>query len=275
MMTQVPVEITVNGSRLETRCGTRDAFEFVRAADDAHAGLELRRRRDFGAERSERLPSLAQRREQPPPAEHVHHARQPALVRAPQIGVRGDRSDLRRHDAAQAPGPILRIGEKGGSAREFGRKHALEIEQLPSEVEAARQVRRERLLERRPRRVVVGVNVAEPIELIIHRRQGDALVGHQNARGAVGCNRDRIDGKARADVLERADEKSPRAFRVEPEIRTMRVGRERRVGAAALRENLARVIERDDLDVGLAEVENRDAAGHGLNPDERPRRAAP
>ena len=44
----------------------------------------------------------------------------------------------------------------------------------------------------------------------------------------------------------------------------MRVGRERRVGAGALGENLAGGVERDDLDVGLAEVENRDAAVHRL-----------
>ena len=44
----------------------------------------------------------------------------------------------------------------------------------------------------------------------------------------------------------------------------MRVGRERRVGTGALGENLARGVERDDLDVGLAEVENRDAAVHRL-----------
>ena len=37
----------------------------------------------------------------------------------------------------------------------------------------------------------------------------------------------------------------------------MRVGRERRVGTGALGENLAGGVERDDLDVGLAEVENR------------------
>ena len=148
------------------------------------------------------------------------------------------------------------------------------IERLAPEVEAARQVRRQRLLERRPRRVVVGVNGAKPVELIIHRRQGEGFVGHQGARGAVGRNRDRIDGKPSAHVPERANEKSPGAFRVEPEIGTLRVGRERRVGTGALGENLARGVERDDLDVGLAEVENRDAAVHRLNPDERPRRAA-
>ena len=198
MMTQVPVEITVNGSRLVTRWGTREAFEIVRAADHSHIWRKPGRGGDFGPERSQRVPGLAQRWKEPPPAELLHHARQPALVRTPKIRVRADRSDLRRHDAAQAPGPILRIGEKGGSAGEFGRKHALEIERLAPEVEPARQVRRERLLERRPRRVVVRVNDAKPVELIIHRRQGEGFVGHQGARGAVGRNRDRFDWKPSA-----------------------------------------------------------------------------
>ena len=130
MMTQVPVEMTVNGSCLVTRWGTREAFEIVRAADDPYVGRKARRGGDFRAERSQRVPRVAQRRKEPPPAELLDHARQPALVRTPEIRVRADRRDLRRHDAAQAPGPILRIGEKGGSACEFGGKHALEIERL-------------------------------------------------------------------------------------------------------------------------------------------------
>jgi len=69
--------------------------------------------------------------------------------------------------------------------------------------------------------------------------------------------RDRLDGEARAKLLERAKEESPGAFRVELEIRPFRVRRERRVRRRALGENGAAAVEDDNFEVRLADVEDR------------------
>ena len=222
MMTQVPVEITVNGSRLDRRCGTREAFESCAPQMMRTSGDKASRRGDLGLERSERVPGLAHRREEPPPAERVDHARELALVRAPEVRVRADRGHFRRHRPAEAPDQILRIGQERARLLELSRVAALEIEDVPPEIEAPRQMRRPRLLKGRTRRVVVGVDIGESIELVVQRRQRRAIAPHEDAGAAMRRDRDRLDGKTRAELLERADEESPGAFRVEPEIRPFR-----------------------------------------------------
>ena len=121
---------------------------------------------------------------------------------------------------------------------------------------------RSRLVEGRTRRIIVGVDSGKSIELIVERRKRRAVVAHEDARAAVCRGRDRLDGKTRAKLLERADEERPGAFRVEPEIGPFRVRRERHVRRGALGENGAAAVEDDDFDVRLADVEDRDAAAH-------------
>ncbi len=78
---------------------------------------------------------------------------------------------------------------------------------------------------------------------------------------------DRLDGKTRAELLERADEEGPGAFRVKPEIGPLRSqAASGALGADALGHDAACGVEHDDLHVGLADVEDRDAAVHGLSP---------
>ena len=234
----------------------------VRAADDAHIGGEAGRMRDFGLDRSERVPGLAHRREEPPPAERVDHAREIALVRAPQVRMRAERGHLRRHRPAEAPAEILWIGQERGRLLELSRIAALEIEDVPPEIEAPRQKGRPRLVEGRTRRIIVGVDSGESIELIVERRKRRAVALHENAGAAVRRGRDRLDGKTRAKLLERADEERPGAFRVELEIRPLGVRSERRVRRRALGKDAAAAVEDDDLDVRLADVEDCDAAAH-------------
>ena len=187
----------------------------VRAADDAHVRRKARRRGDFGLERSKRVPGLAHRREEPPPAKLVDHAREPALDRTPQVGVRADGGELGRGDAAQAPRPILRIGEERARGRELSRESALKVEDLAPEVEPARQVRRQRLLERRAKLVVFGRDVAVDVELIVDGGRRGVRVPDQHAGRAMRRDRNRLDGKLRAELLQRANEERPGAFRVE------------------------------------------------------------
>ncbi len=77
----------------------------------------------------------------------------------------------------------------------------------------------------------------------------------------------------RPDLLQRGEEKGPRALRVEPQIGAVGVRGERRVGMGPLGDKLALAVENDELEVGLAEIEHRDAAGHARPPLIRP--AAP
>ena len=197
----------------------------MRAADDAHSGRKACRSGDFGPKRSERVPGLAHRREEPPPAKLVHHARQSALLRAPQVGVRAERGCFRSHRAAEAPGEILRIGQECRRLLELGREMALEIENVPPEIEAPRQMGRARLVVGRTRRVIGGVDSGESVELIVERRNRRAIAPHEDAGAAVGRGRDRLDGKTRAELLERANEESPSAVRVELEVGPRRVWR--------------------------------------------------
>ncbi len=128
MMTQVPVEITVNGSRLDMRCGTRAAFESCAPQMMRTSAGRPVARGHFGLEGSERVPGVAPRREETPPAERVDHAREIALFRAPQVGVRSKRGHFRSHRPTQAPGEILRIGQECSRLLELSRVLALEIE---------------------------------------------------------------------------------------------------------------------------------------------------
>ena len=238
----------------------------MRAADDAHVGRKAGRRRDFWLERSQRIPGLAHGREEPPPAELVDHAREIAFMRAPEVGVRAERGRFRSHRSAEAPGEILRVGQERRRLLELSRIAALEIENVPPEIEAARQMGRPRLVIGRARRVIGGVHGGESVKLIVERRQRRAAALHEDAGAAMRRGRDRLDGKSRAEVLERADEERPGALRVELEIGPLGVRSERRVGRRALGENLAAAIEHDDLHVRLADVEDRDAAVHALSP---------
>ncbi len=173
-----------------------------------------------------------------------------------------ERCHLRSHHPAEAPAEILRVGQERGRLFELSRVAALVIEDVAPEIEAPRQMGRSRLVEGRTRRIIVGVDSGKSIELIVERRERRAVVAHEDARTAVCRGRDRLDGKPRAKLLERAHEESPGAFRVEPEIRPFKVRRERRVRRGALGENRAAPVEDDDFDVGLADVEDRNAAAH-------------
>ena len=234
----------------------------MRAADDANGGRQSGRRRDFRRDRPQGLPRAAERRHEPSPAEPADHRGNPAFARAPEIGMRADGRDLHRLHAAQAPGPILRIGEKGRRLRESLREHALRIEGHAPRVEPARHFARQRLLERRAQRIIFGVDRREAVELIIHRRQRQPLVGRQRAGGAVGRDGNDLDREIGRDALQRAHEKGPGAFRVEPQIGPGRIRGQRRVRLVGLGQNLAGAVEDDELPVGLAEIENGDAAGH-------------
>src|SRR5271165_4926352 len=97
-----------------------------------------------------------------------------------------DRGHLGGHDATEPPGPVLRPGEESAGAGESARKLALDVKKLPPEVEASWEVRCERLLERRPQRVVFRIDGGEAVELVVHRRRRDAGVGDENAGGAMG-----------------------------------------------------------------------------------------
>ena len=238
----------------------------MRAADYAHIGRKAGHSGDLRLEGSERVPGLAHRRKEPPPAHLVHHAREIALVRPPQVGVRSERGCFRSHSAAQAPSKILRIGQERGRLLELSREMTREIENVPPEIEAPRQTGRPRLVIGRPRRVVGGVDSGESIELIVERRKRFAVSPHEDAGAAVGHGRDRLDGKTRAKLPERVHQERPGAFRVELEIRPRRVWGEGRVGAATLGYDLALGVEHDDLHVRLADVENRDAAVHARVP---------
>ncbi len=121
---------------------------------------------------------------------------------------------------------------------------------------------RKRLLERRPRRVVVGVDRGEPVELVIDRRRLDARFGHQHARRPMRRDRHRFDRRRRADVLQRRKQEGPRALGVEPEVGPARVGGKRRVGLRSFGDDPAATVEHDQLDVGLADVEHGHAAVH-------------
>ena len=156
----------------------------------------------------------------------------------------------------------MRIHQEGARARDRLRIAALKIVEMPPEVEAALQSRRQGLLEGRPLSLIVGRDLLQPFELIVERRRREPVVGHQGAGRAMRRDRDRFDLEARADVLERFGEEAPRALGVEPQQRAGRVGGQRRVGARALGQNLAVGVERDGLQVGLADVEDDDRAAH-------------
>ena len=84
MMTQVPVEITVKGSRLDTRCGTSEAFESCAPQMTRTSARKAGRRSDLRLEGSERVPGVAPRREQAPPTE----LRRPCSMAGPHKGSR-------------------------------------------------------------------------------------------------------------------------------------------------------------------------------------------
>ncbi len=184
--------------------------------------------------------------------------------------MRGDRGEFGRRDSAETPRPILRIAEERARGLELSRESALQIEDLPREIESARQAWRQRLLERRPNLVVFSRKRAVAVELIVESRQGVALIRDKDARRPMRRNRDRLDEKARAELLERANQESPCARGVEPQIRPGRIRLERPVRRGALGENRSAAIEDDELDVGLADVEDSDAAVHGLSPRPAP-----
>ena len=176
-----------------------------------------------------------------------------------------ERGCFRSHRSAQAPGEILRVGQECGRLLELNREMALEIENMPPEIEAPRQVGRSRLVVRGTRGVVGGVDSGESIELIVERRKRRAVGPHQDARAAMRRGRDRLDWMTQAEFPQRAGEERPSPFRIELEIGRLGVRSERGVRPASLGQNLAGAVEDDNLDVGLAEVENRDAARHALN----------
>ena len=176
--------------------------------------------------------------------------------------MRSERGRFRGHRSAEAPGEILRVGQECSRPPELSRIAALIIKNVPPEIEAPRQMGRPRLVIGRTGRVIGGVHGGESVEFIVERRQRRAVALHEDAGAAMRRGRDRLDGKTRAKVLERADEERPGAFRVELKIGPLGVRRQRRVGRRALSENLAAAIENDDLDVRLADVEDRDAAVH-------------
>ena len=235
-------------------------------ADDAHVGREACGRHDFGRERSERVPGVAGRREQSTPAELVDHAREVALLRAPKIGVRAHRGALGRRNAAQAPRPILRVGQERARRRELSRESPLKIVDLSAEIEPARQVGRQRFLKWRPQLVIFRRDGAVDVELIVHGRQRGVLVPDQHARRAMRRDRNRFDRELSAEFAQRADEERPGPFGVKPPVRPASVRRDRCVAMAALGHDLARVVEHDDLHIGLAEVEHGDAFIHRASP---------
>ena len=113
MMTQVPVEITVNGSRLDTRCGTSEAFESCAPQMTRTSGA----RPVAAATSGLRVPSVSQAlriggksRRQPSSSTMLER---PALIRAPEIGVRADRGELR--SPRRRSGAMTNIADSRGT----------------------------------------------------------------------------------------------------------------------------------------------------------------
>ena len=189
--------------------------------------------------------------------------------------MRADGGELGRGDAAQAPRPILRVGEERARGRELSRESALKVEDLAPEVEPARQVRRQRLLERRAKLVVFGRDVAVDVELIVDGGRRGVRVPDQHARRAMRRDRNRFDGKLRAELLQRANEERPGALRLKPPVRPVGhpAGSMRWDGRARPRPCPRRRTRRPSC--WSCRCQHGDAAVHPFSPDGTFRRATP
>ena len=136
---QVPVDTTVNGSLRWARWGTREAFESC-APQTTRTSGKARSPRRLGLQRPQRLPGVAHRRKKARPAE----PRRPCSTSGPPSGAT-DRNARRSKSPRRPSTPLSRQDQYCGQARkarrigEFRREPALDIEDLPPEIEPARK----------------------------------------------------------------------------------------------------------------------------------------
>ena len=177
--------------------------------------------------------------------------------------MRAEIRDLGGARSTQPPTPELRVAEEGVGAVERLREMALNVKEMPAEIEAARKIRRQRLLEWRPDRFIGGAVHFKRIVLVVEWRHDDGVLPiDQHGFAAMRRGDDRFNRKVRREAFQRVDEKSPGAVRVGAEVGPDRVWRERSIGPGGLRQDLALAIQDDDFQVGLADVEDGGAAGH-------------
>ena len=196
----------------------------------------------------------------------------------PQVAVAADRGQLARRNPGQPPGPVLRIGENAVGAHELLREVALQPEQLAAEVHPCRQGREVAL---QPEQLAAevhpcrqggaaglgerGSHLGEGLDgllrglgLVVEDGQGEPVSAHQGGGAAVGRRHDGVDLVARRQPGRGLQQPAPDPFGVE-----VRVGGtvEAAVFEPLHREDLPVLSQRQELDVGLAHVENQRRGG--------------
>ncbi len=173
-----------------------------------------------------------------------------------------ERGQLIGGNTRQPRRPILRICEDGRNLGEFLGKGGLLVVQLRADVEAHREVRREGFVEggAQPR-----IGVADFLRIfmfIVDDRHGKrAVPGKECCGGAMGGDRNGVEAGLARKALQRIARKGPEGLYVVMRIET---GFDRDIRPFQDGDLGARLaVEHDHLGIGLADVEDGDAAIRG------------
>ena len=254
-MIQVPVESTVNGGVARHEMRQIGGVAVV----DAGQHPAVRGRPVAAASSGRTVPSVSQARRSGGnrSAQPRRRARlgEPPFGRPPEMGVRTQRGDLGRLHARQPPGPVLRQRQDVGRPREERRERPLLPVELGAQAQAQRQHRRagERRTGRAPPparpRARQGRDARSPAPAGPAPRRPSARPPPRAPPAR--CSRSARWPRSRAAPRP----PTPRSRRDRAAGRVARAGRRRR---ATLRQDLAGLVEQEQLGVGLADVEHRD-----------------